>query len=377
MQFDFDTVFRQLKLGTLTVQPQRVTGGYLHRMFRVETHTGKYAVKLLNPLIMKRPGVLEDYKRAGRIERILSEHHIPIIPALEFGGSTLHCLNGQYFYIFRWSDAKAMEQNQIQEEHCRIIGRLLARIHKLPLGEALPDPSDSHPEKSGSHPEKSDSLSEPSGSFSEKSDYLSENAHGSFTRSRDKHFSPGKFCMDWDEYICLAEKMHSELAGALAENRDLLYLAQQEYNAAIDSLPDIVCISDGDMDCKNVLWKNGKPLIIDLECLDYGNPFLEMFRLALSWAGGDVCHIDPGRLEGFLEAYRLEYGEISVDWERILGAGFSWLEWLEYNIKRALRIECGDEEEQKLGIREAQETIRRIVYYHSVRKDVVKSCRCS
>ena len=281
---------------------------------------------------MKRPGVLEDYKRAGRIERILSEHHIPIIPALEFGGSTLHCLNGQYFYIFRWSDAKALEQNQIQEEHCRIIGRFLARIHKLPLGETLPNPS------------------------------------GSFARSRDKHFSPGKFCMDWDEYICLAEKMHTELAGALAENRNLLYLAQQEYNAAIDSLPDIVCISDGDMDCKNVLWKNGKPLIIDLECLDYGSPFLEMFRLALSWAGGDVCHIDPGRLEGFLEAYRLEYGEISVDWERLLGAGFSWL---EYNIKRALRIECGDEEEQKLGIREAQETIRQIVYYHSMRKNLL------
>ena len=39
LQFDFDTVFRQLELGSLTVQPQRVTGGYLHRTFRVETHT--------------------------------------------------------------------------------------------------------------------------------------------------------------------------------------------------------------------------------------------------------------------------------------------------------------------------------------------------
>lgn len=42
---------------------------------------------------MKRPGVLEGYERAGRIERILSEHQIPIIPALESGGSGLHCLD--------------------------------------------------------------------------------------------------------------------------------------------------------------------------------------------------------------------------------------------------------------------------------------------
>ena len=175
---------------------------------------------------------------------------------------------------------------------------------------------------------------------------------------------------DWDSYIRLAEKMHSELAGELAAHRSLLYQAQQEYNAAIDSLPNRICISDGDMDCKNVLWKNGEPFIIDLECLDYGNPFPEMLQLALSWAGGDVCSIDPGRLHTFLTAYRAEYGEIPVDWKMLSGAGYSWLDWLEYNTKRALRIECGDEEEQRLGLREAQETIRRIDYYQHVREKI-------
>ena len=164
--------------------------------------------------------------------------------------------------------------------------------------------------------------------------------------------------------------MHSELAGELAAHRSLLYQAQQEYNAAIDSLPNRICISDGDMDCKNVLWKNGEPFIIDLECLDYGNPFPEMLQLALSWAGGDVCSIDPGRLHTFLTAYRAEYGEIPVDWKMLSGAGYSWLDWLEYNTKRALRIECGDEEEQRLGLREAQETIRRIDYYQHVREKI-------
>lgn len=61
----------------------------------------------------------------------------------------------------------------------------------------------------------------------------------------------------------------------------------------------------------------------------------EMFQLALSWAGGDVCSIDPARLHAFLTAYRFEYGDITVDWGKLSGTGYSWL---EYNTKRALRV---------------------------------------
>ena len=328
MMFDLETVIKNLGLGNLTAQPQRVTGGYLHKMFKLETTTGKYAVKLLNPVIMKRPGVLDDYKRAESIEQILSEHSIPIVPALEIHGARMQRLDSQYFYLFEWTDAKALAWHEIKEEHCRVMGELLACIHKIPLHGSRPD---------------------------------------------EACQSCGK--VDWDRYIRLAGEMHSELTEALAENRELLYQAQQEYNAAIGSVPDIVCITDGDMDCKNVLWKNGQPFIIDLECLDHGNPFLEMFQLALSWAGAAVCDMDFERLGHFLGAYQSEYGEVDVDWKTLSGAGFSWLDWLEYNTKRALLIECGDEEEQKLGIREAGETIRRIIYYHSVKESMLEYLR--
>lgn len=344
MLFDLEILLKHFDLGNLTAQPQRVTGGYLHKMFRLETTTGKYAVKLLNPLIMKRPGVLENYKRAERLERILSENKVPIVPALEMNGARLQCLDEQYFYIFEWTDAKALDWHEIKEEHCQMVGKLLARIHKIPLQSfrfGKTSPSDA----------------------------------GMGQRMPFGYDISGrKFHMDWDQYILQAEKTWSELAEELAENRNLLYHAQQEYNASIESVPDIVCITDGDMDCKNVLWKDGKPLVIDLECLDFGNPFLEMFQLALSWAGGAVCDIDFDRLNGFLRAYRTEYGEITVDWKKLSGVGFAWLDWLEYNTKRALLIECGDEEEQKLGIREAHATIRRVLYYHSVRDSIVEDC---
>lgn len=44
-------------------------------------------------------------------------------------------------------------------------------------------------------------------------------------------------------------------------------------------------------------------------------------------------------------------------------------------MKRVLLIECGDREEQKLGICEAKETIRRIVYYHSVKESMLEYLR--
>lgn len=342
MSFDFKNIVKQFELGNLISRPRRVTGGYLHKMFKLETTTGNYAVKLLNPIIMKRPGVLENYKRAERIERILSEYAIPIVPALERNGSRLQCLEEQYFYIFEWTDAKAMDWHKIRVEHCRTAGKLLARIHKIPLQSFQDDKSRrSEPVADGLRP-------------------------------IDYDLSDRKLYIDWDAYIVRAEKMKSGLTEELLKNRNLFHQAGLEYNAAIDSVPDIVCITDGDMDCKNVLWKEDDPLIIDLECLDFGNPFLEMFQLALSWAGGDVCDIDIERMKAFLTAYRSVYGEITVDWKKLSGVGFAWLDWLEYNTKRALLIECGDEEEQKLGIREALETIRRIVYYHSVREEVVR-----
>lgn len=45
------------------------------------------------------------------------------------------------------------------------------------------------------------------------------------------------------------------------------------------------CLSNEDMDPKNVMWENGSSWVIDLECLEYGNPMSHAVVLALQWAG--------------------------------------------------------------------------------------------
>ena len=45
----------------------------------------------------------------------------------------------------------------------------------------------------------------------------------------------------------------------------------------------------------------------------------------------------------------------------MLGLAYTWIEWLEYNITRALG-ECRDESERETGISEVRNTISRIRY---------------
>jgi hypothetical protein len=49
------------------------------------------------------------------------------------------------------------------------------------------------------------------------------------------------------------------------------------------------------------------------------------------------------------------------------------LEWLEFNIKRSLMIECDTQEEQEIGINEVKETIEHVVYYDRVKNDILNN----
>lgn len=318
-----DHIRTKFHLGDFISPPARVSGGYMHKMYKLETTTGTYAIKLLNPSIMKRPDAMDNFKRAEKMEAILEANHLPIVPAISFDGQKMQCIDGYYCYLFHWVEGKPLDWHEITAEHCEIIGNLLARIHKL---------------------EQSTTAA-----------------------------SCEEFDFDWDHYITLATEKCPEIADKLQVNRNLLYQAQQEYNNAQRNAPALSCICDGDMDSKNVLWADGQPLIIDLECLDYGNPFLEMFRLALSWSGDVLCDIQSKRLDSFIKAYTQEYGEIPMDLKSLYGIGFGWLDWLEYNVKRALMIECENEAERQMGIEQVHQTLDRIIYYNSIKETLVKA----
>lgn len=320
----FDLAAEKLELEKVIEKPVRVTGGFMHRMFKVVTEKGVYVVKLLNPNIMKRPTARGNYQIADDIEEILKKNNIPAVYALKFNGSKMQEIDNQYFYIFDWYDGKSVNDDEITVFHCNKIGEVLAKIHNIDL--------------------------------------------------KNETFERNEIHIDWQKYIELARDMDSPIYDIIKDNVDLFNDSMSKGNAAFKKMPSVKAICHNDMDSKNVLWLGDAFKLIDLECLGYSNPYLELFELALCWSGYENCNINFELFNVFFKAYFENTNlDTNIDWEIMYYGNCGRLEWLEYNIRRALLIECDTAEEQQLGISEVKETVEHIIYYDKMKDRILKS----
>lgn len=83
--------------------------------------------------------------------------------------------------------------------------------------------------------------------------------------------------------------------------------------------------------------------------------------------------MDHNLFRCFLRSYAEAGGELPADWETIYWSNYGRLEWLEYNMKRSLGMECL-EDEIALGISEVKNTMKNIVYYHNMREEIMEDC---
>lgn len=307
----------------LKTPPVPLRGGFMHKMYKLETEQGGYALKLLNKFVMQRKDAMENYAEAERLELLLEQNNIPILPALSFDGRKMQEAGGEYFYLFEYFDGKALRSEDITEYHCTEMGRVLAKIHNIDK------------------------------------------------KTTDQPFEV--MSIDWDFYLKSLEKADPHLYKLLKENYKLIIESQDNGNRARKNLPAISAVCHNDMDSKNVLWNGNDYRIIDLECLSYNNPFMELFELALCWSGYEDCAVDSSLFQAFLRGYASSGGELPADWETIYDCNNGRLEWLEYSIKRVLGIECGDDEKET-GIQQTAETVRHIIYYSDMRKQITEAC---
>lgn len=305
-------------------RPVQVAGGFMHRMFKMVTDNGRYIIKLLNPNIMKRPTAMGNYKIADDIEELLKQNNIPAVYALEFNGSKMQELNGQYYYIFDWYDGQPLKDDEIKILNCQKIGEVLAKIHNIDL--------------------------------------------------KNEPFKRHEIHIDWQKYVELAKNMNSPIYDTIKDNVILFNDSITKGNIAIKKMPPVKAVCHNDMDSKNVLWLGDEFKLIDLECLGYSNPYLELFELALCWSGYETCNINFELFNALFKAYFDNTNlDTNIDWEVMYYSNYGRLEWLEYNIKRALMLECDTDEEQQLGISEVKETVEHIIYYDRMKNDILKS----
>ena len=305
-------------------KPVALSGGFMHKMYRIDTQQGVFALKLLNPFVMQRKNAMDNFSKAEQIEFLVEQHGVPILPALSFGGRKMQEIDGQYFYLFDYFPGKSLQSNEITAYHCKEMGKVLAKIH------------------------------------------------GIDKRYKDEVFY--EMSIDWNFYLAKMKNIDTKLYIMLKDALPVIQDTQNKGNQARKKLPLVIAICHNDMDCKNVLWKGNDYRIIDLECLSYNNPFMELFELALCWSGYEDCKINFQLFESFLQGYKNADGNMPVDWETLYDCNNGRLEWLEYNIKRVLGIDCGADEKE-IGMKQVEETLHHIIYYFNMKNQILEHCK--
>ena len=312
---------QHLNLGTLLEEPIRVTGGLLNRMYKVKTTKGIYAFKHLNPEVMKRKDAKENHILAEKIANISKENGLDCICAKSFNNTVLQELEGNYFLVFDWYEGKAICDTDITSAHVKKVATLLAKLHNIDFG-----------------------------AIKEKCNLGKE-----------------IFEVDWDYYISKLENQY--IKGLLINKKeDLIALDKKSTECAKEIRSNLV-VSHRDLDLPNILWDKGNnPVIIDWESSGVVNPCEELLETAWDWSGGQE-YFDIEKFKLFVETYKENNGDIK-DIKKAIYSNFKNKSgWLEYNLKRVCKLECLDEEEQKLGEKEVVRVINEIFKFYDVLKD--------
>ncbi len=310
-------LLKYLKLGTAIGQTEQVTGGLLHKMYRVTTDKGIYAVKVLNPEIMKRPAALRNTVNSEKIAAAF-QSVIPVVAALEIDGKQIHKLNGAYYMVFDWVEGTSIFPPKVTTEHCYAIGQILGKIHHANL------------------------------------------AIDGVTREEDA--AP---MFAWDRYRELIQGTETEpWAVCYQEALTDIKCWNQAVCDAQDALAKTMVISHRDLDPKNVLWNENAPLIIDWEAAGYINPYQEFLEVVNYWADDGEGEISKEKFDALLDAYTQHVQLDGVDWDKVIaGSYMGMLGWLEYNVKRALGMEATAEDEIQLGKEQVATTIKELYAY--------------
>ncbi len=303
-------------LGEPMAPLEPVTGGLLHRVYRLQTASGRFAVKVLNPTVMQYPNVRENFRRSERIASAVAAASLPAVPALQCEGEVIHDLGQVTVLVFPWVEGRALTSAAASPAQAQQIGSLLGRIHVLPLHvEGLPLPVLHRP-------------------------------------SEDEE-------ADWALLVEEAEREQFTWAGEVRGLLPQIAVWLRSAEESRQALGNKWVLSHGDLDQKNVLWSDeSTPSLIDWEAAGYVQPAIEAVCGALDWGGQAAGALDVAVFRAYLAGYRRE--ALLTDQE--VGHGLyaycgNWCGWLKFNMLRSLGRATEDPEEQALGTRETLGTL--------------------
>ena len=298
----------------------KISGGLMHKMFKVETDKGIYCIKVLNLEVMSRNDAYNNFVISESVSNLAKKNGIPVSSALNIKGNYLTKLDNTYYMVFDFVDGKVLKDEEITVSHCKKIGSILAHIHSLDYKEIGLEPN----------------------------------------------IIKYKKLYDWEYFINNPNfnKMSYSYKDIYLDNykkyNSILKRANQRYNQS--NINQTICHSD--MDPKNVMWNNNNPIVIDWECAGIANPERELLEDALCWSGFLSNDFNKDKFIAMFQEYSKYRSIDNIDWyDVICGNLVGRFGWLKYNLDRSLGIVSNDIEEINLAENEVIKTIDEINRY--------------
>ncbi len=313
-------------LGHPQKAPERIFGGLLHIMWRLNTDKGSYAIKQLSKdIALSDELVIKNYELSERVAFDFNAQGVPTVSALKNTNKHLFIIEGVGFLVYPWVHSTVLDQHAISEQHALKIAAILAKMHCLNLDE----------------PE----ITEPKISV-----YTNEKLI---------------------KIIKKAHRFDCPFAVDLKKNQENILAANEAYQLVIPLQNIEAIVTHGDLDQKNVLWdKDNNPVLIDWESACKVNPTYDFINTAFYWSG-ITTDFNQALFLKMIETYKKAGGVINIDHALIACYGpYSWIDWLVFNIERA--CVSRKSENQRIGIQEVNQTLAGILRLQTLVPQLIK-----
>ena len=290
-------------LGTPLLPLEKVHGGLIHRMWRLTTSLGTFALKELSRHAADRPEIRSEFIRAENISEFFSVHGISAVSALRLNDEVIYTEGNVSVVVYSWIQGTSQLEKSTYLAQIEQIGKLLAKLHVI--GKEYKDIGDILP-------------------FSSSSE-------------------------EWESIHQKVKGIDSEWGRSFIEQFSSIMSWNKQGETAFAFVSADLVVSHRDLNPQNILWDHqGSPHIIDWESAGAINPTLELFMNAIEWSmpeHGNV-NVDESKFRAFVKGYCSVLG---IN-ETILEACFCFsvanlLDWLKFNIIKAIQNKSVEEYE--------------------------------
>ena len=303
-------IVETFNLGTLIEEPIVINGGLTNSLYKINTNKNKYAIKIINNSRIKQDSnLIEKLENSENIANIAKLNSINAVVALKINNKYVNKYKDTYFLLYEWCEGKVLLSKEITNNHLKVIADALANLHNIQV--------------------KNNNVN--------KYEKVNFNYYFDLLKNNEENYSIF-FKNNFNKLITIYDEVYENYTKL---SNQLSYVHK-------------------DLNRKNIIWNNDNYYIIDWETATISNPSLDFFNS--SWFLTEDIKEEKYKIftKEYLSKFKLED-------DLIVSIKSSIIEecmWLEFSLKRTLKINTKDSFEIELGKKSIESSLKEIINYY-------------